>query len=785
MKTYLLKEGVRQAIAKAGETDIVVAYNAKTWIDEYPAGNPQLMVTTPGGKRVPVTVEAVDNLITGQVPNELLAGPGVYSYVFVWTSGSTQLESGRCECLVLGSSLTKDLTHDSRRTPEWAERIFLAAEVIEGAVNGAMEARNTAANMAAEAAESEANAAGSAEEAGDSATLADQKATAAAASAEDAAASAAALHPENYVAQAFSASSAYSAGTYVMHDGYLYRLTADHEADVAWEDTAKVQVKVADDVRDLNGAIESFDLDYYDAEFANETIDADNVVTDSSIRLLSKEFTVQLGEKFAINEGYRFRFAHVQNSNSVVFSPWLTGEQAITADMMRYGDQKRIHVSNTSSSADITPSEVTYTTDIKSLLTYNKPATKTDIQIVRHEIDEVKKEIPDQYSLNRYYTTKTNMMWAAWYYPMAMSFKRVRNKLYWGFCTNDGCTGIASYDYDTHDVVKNVLKQTNEVDDHNSPALYVFDDGRIIVAYSGGHNTDKKIHVRISSTNESVERFGPDNPLDSAGTTTYSQFIYYNNVLYLFYRVNNISWAVRSSADKGETWTDEKILLVSTMQYYCKFAPTLTDGVLRMVMYSNPTATDPNIRMGFLHLDNGNIYNADDSELLGTQEISYTLFDVILPVESGKTQRLHDVAITAINRPLFLFCPFTTASNQDGVYKIYDAGTIVDVCNAGLALWNPKYQCGCTWINPGKILAIRADTAIGGYDVVEIYNYVNGEVSLDKELARKARGNIRLRYARPIVDVNGKSALWFSGYYNINNFKDFNGDAVIYDLTTE
>ena len=254
MKTYLLKAGVRQAIAKAGETDIAVAYNAKTWVDEYPAGNPQLMVTTPGGKLVPVTVETVDNLITGQVPNELLAGPGVYSYVFVWTSGSTQLESGRCECLVLGSSLAKDLTHDSRRTPDWAERIFLAAEVIEGAVNGAMEARNTAADMAAQAAESEANAAGSAEDAETSANLADQKATEAKASAEDAAASATAMHPENYVAQAFSASSAYSAGTYVMHDGYLYRLTADHDADVTWENTAKTQVKVADDVGDLKNA---------------------------------------------------------------------------------------------------------------------------------------------------------------------------------------------------------------------------------------------------------------------------------------------------------------------------------------------------------------------------------------------------------------------------------------------------------------------------------------------------------------------------------------------------
>jgi hypothetical protein len=77
--------------------------------------------------------------------------------------------------------------------------------------------------------------------------------------AEDAAASAAAMHPENYVAQAFSASLAYSAGTYVMHDGHLYRLTADHDADVTWENTAKVQVKVADDVGDLKSAFDFFE----------------------------------------------------------------------------------------------------------------------------------------------------------------------------------------------------------------------------------------------------------------------------------------------------------------------------------------------------------------------------------------------------------------------------------------------------------------------------------------------------------------------------------------------
>lgn len=143
MKTYLLKPGVRQAIAKAGETGVAVAYNATAWINDYPSGVPQLMVTRPNGQRVPVTVAVADNLIAGQVPDDLLVNPGMYSYVFAWTSGATQLESGNCECIVLGSDLAKTWA-DVRRAPDWAERIFLAAGVIEGTIDGALELRNAA-----------------------------------------------------------------------------------------------------------------------------------------------------------------------------------------------------------------------------------------------------------------------------------------------------------------------------------------------------------------------------------------------------------------------------------------------------------------------------------------------------------------------------------------------------------------------------------------------------------------------------------------------------------------
>lgn len=186
--TYLLKPNVRQVIAKAGEMSVHVAYNAKEWVEEYPSGHPQLMVTTPGGARIPVIAELEDDyLIVCHVQNELLARPGAYSYVFVWTSGTTQLESGRCTCVVLGSDLAKNLVHDVKRTPDWAERIFIAAEALEGAMDGALQADENAQDAAYRAASSEAAARASEMRAADSET-------AAADSAADAASSASSIH---------------------------------------------------------------------------------------------------------------------------------------------------------------------------------------------------------------------------------------------------------------------------------------------------------------------------------------------------------------------------------------------------------------------------------------------------------------------------------------------------------------------------------------------------------------------------------------------------------------
>ena len=535
------------------------------------------------------------------------------------------------------------------------------------------------------------------------------------------------------------------------------------------EDTTSA---LKEDITQVESALSPVGID-----FKNQSINSSGVISESSIRLLSPMFTAEVGEAFTIGSGYEFRLANINNDDSVTTDTWQNGTLTFSTDRVTRYKAFYINVRNASNpNADISPSEITYNSTISYFGGYEKVASEDAVEQVEARVTAIESKFPSNYSLNHNYTGQEDMIWSWWYYPQVFSFNRVRDKVYWGFTTHDGYTGIAEYDYDTQTVTKNCLKKS-DIDDHNGLALYVFDDGTIVCAYAGGHNTDSKMHIRISSIPESIERFEDDIPLNASGTTSYGQFIFYNNELYLFYRIGNTKWGYRKTADKGKTWTNEVVLVTSSFQYYCKFQYTTTSGVIRICMYSNPGSDDSNIRMGFLHLDNGTVYNADNSSVLGTANIAYTNFTIIIPNETNKTQRLMDVAITAVGNPLILYAPFSLNSNIDSVYKIYDSGTITELCSGGAALWNPKYQDGCAWIGTDKIVSIRGYM---GSDIVELYGYANNAKELLQTVYTEEKGNIPIRNARPIVDVNEKAFLWHRGYYNVDDYTKFNTDAKLH-----
>ncbi len=375
-----------------------------------------------------------------------------------------------------------------------------------------------------------------------------------------------------------------------------------------------------------------------------------------------------------------------------------------------------------------------------------------------------------------------DMIWSWWCYPQAIFYEGGQKNLYWGFATSEGYCGVAAYDYFTNTTSKTILKKSASIDDHNALAVAMMTDGRIMCIYSGGHNANNEIHVRISNEPESIERFDTSVVLRSSGRTCYSQVLQYNGNYYLFYRVDNKNWAYRVSSN-GIDWTDEVILVSATIQYYCKFMPTTEDGIVRICMYSNPDKSASGIRMGFFNLNTGKLYNADNQTELGTADVSYKEFQVIIGKPAGLTQRMLDVAITEPARPMILYAVFSmdeTSRNSD--YKLYDAGNVIDICQGGNPLWNPKYQLGASFIGTDRIVLAREES---GYDFIERYHYIEGNIVFQESVYTEEIGTINIRNARPIVAVNGNAFLWHRGFYDPDSYKNFYTEAKLYFIESE
>ena len=373
----------------------------------------------------------------------------------------------------------------------------------------------------------------------------------------------------------------------------------------------------------------------------------------------------------------------------------------------------------------------------------------------------------------------SDMIWSWWSYPQVISYNNLQDNVYWGFTTSEGYSGVAEYNNVSHKTTKTLLKKISEVDDHNGVAVTVMNDGRIMCVYSGGHNDDNEIHVRISNEQENIHRFDTDVVLRSSGKTCYSQIIEYENKYYIFYRVSNKSWAYRYSPN-GTKWSAEKIIITAKMQYYCKFMPTTTNGVIRICMTSNPDAEDANIRMGFMNLDTNEIYNSDNKTLLGKANIPSDQFDIIVSKPLGQSQRLLDVAVTEPEKPMILYATFKyDFATKNSVYNLYDTDKSLEICNGGNPLWNPKYQLGASFIGDNRIVLGREEN---GFDKIEIYNYDEEEIQLNKEFFSELTGNSFVRNARPIVYINQEVFLWHRVFYNPNMYTNFFTEAKIYDL---
>lgn len=395
-----------------------------------------------------------------------------------------------------------------------------------------------------------------------------------------------------------------------------------------------------------------------------------------------------------------------------------------------------------------------------------------------------------------------NHSWSWWTLPLA---QYINNNLFFAFCDSNAYVGVQRLNLDDFTISRrNLFMTTDNVgspapDDHNAPCVVKLPDNRLMVAYTGGHNSTTNLYIDISVSASDLFNFRNTIVIPMGGVTSYVQYLYINGLHYLFTRVGGVTWQFIYSQD-AETWSEPQRFLLSNDQsdwlVYCLFAKVLNENnIVRFAMYENPEDhnghySDVNIRIGYLNFDNGNIYDADGTTVLGEigTGVPKDSFSVVIaePSTDGVKQRLFDLADTDINTIEIAYTVFTyNREVHDAEYYVYKGtynnGTIYDVCFGGKAFWLPKYQGGMKFLDKDTVLLSRCGTDMKDY--IEKWKFYEGDDEWKKVDVywSECIGERPIRNFRPIFADEGNFILWQRGYRNYYNFSDFETTACIYD----
>lgn len=386
-----------------------------------------------------------------------------------------------------------------------------------------------------------------------------------------------------------------------------------------------------------------------------------------------------------------------------------------------------------------------------------------------------------------------DMAWTWWFGPQVWSCDDYKSKLWWGYTSARGYTGVAEYDVASHAFRKMHLKKGPWRDDHNNSVVVLLPDRRLGVIYTNGHDKGNQVFVRISKSFESIEEFDDAIAIDFVGTTTYVQYFFMNGKHYVFTRTHQdtFKWAWTCSEDFVHWSEPAEFISATNKRYYIKMQKvTDVDGVIRVIAYGHPTqSTDCNIRMGFINFNDGNIYNKDGKTVVTRLGdcFYFTDLDIIIPHEEGKVLRLFDVAASPMDECAVAVASFTKDVKTDSRYLIYKNGSLQDISAGGLPFWNSSvYLGGITFLDKDRVAVCRNDgLPDNGTDYVELWKFKGRKWKTEKCLYKEKVGENIIRNIRPIVDYNGRYLLWQRGCYDHREKPHtFTLEAKIYDLET-
>ncbi|MBQ7917049.1 MAG: BNR-4 repeat-containing protein [Firmicutes bacterium] len=344
----------------------------------------------------------------------------------------------------------------------------------------------------------------------------------------------------------------------------------------------------------------------------------------------------------------------------------------------------------------------------------------------------------------------------------------------------------------------------NYSDEHNSPSICIMESGHIIVAYTG-HAENYALTYRVTQRPYDIFSFGPEQKLEYSSSVTYAQLS--ENVsrgeLWLFCRVNSVTWEFRYSKDEGTSWSEPTTFLVSDAGglFYFDVHRQLVStpkGVREQwffALYGHPRISkDHTIRSGIFDCA-GNLLTMEGEKtginLYEGDQIKLEDLAIVYDSPEGTTVRLLAVSPTLPYRvgltPFVLNQPETivyhSATYRDGVWQLsapiamggefLSPATQIDGSQTyvgGMAYYYGVGEAGLTFqvdtATTNRIFIARFD----GVDrVLESYQSLDkGRTYQLEHTIKKIAGEKDVKIWRPVVPMYAQDNLpvyWHEGTY--------------------
>ena len=408
-----------------------------------------------------------------------------------------------------------------------------------------------------------------------------------------------------------------------------------------------------------------------------------------------------------------------------------------------------------------------------------------------------------------------------WWYPAIIWTRTPYKRIYHVYCDEHGSSGIACvnpFDKRSWKVILKNLKRDGEVDLHSIMSVYRVpsgnDEGKLVCAYSEGHNQTNWLHIRISKNPDDITEWNEHISVNLGALATYSQFHYVNGRYYIFSRTDSgATWGYLYSDDLIN-WSDYHVLIeqdesVDRKYFYIWLKPIADEpNMLRFISYGHPIRYDTGIRCGVIDFETGNVYDYVDMETpLGTltDRFSNAAFTTLIehPNETTKgRQRMYDLAVTELDSLKIVYGRQKLGTQTDGNYFVYEvdyqtlhdaevktqAGTRTELCQTGLCFLDHSdthAANGICFLDENTVFVSRSSQDYVGYDYMEIYKKTEGVWAFEKEVYKELKGAELLRNGYPIASPDGKYVMWMRGLVRLDQFEDAQTDLILYDVEND